>query len=300
MTITNATSATASFVMPDHAVTVTANWTKNSSSGGGGSYVPVTYTNTVAATKNGAVSVNPKSAEKGETVTVTVVPDKGYTLETLTVTDKNGKELELTNKGDGKYTFKMPASKITVTATFMDDNTMLNFFVDVTADAYYYDAVLWAAKEDITNGTSATTFGPNDPCTRAHMVTFLWRAAGSPEPVGKDCPFVDVAEDTYYAKAVQWAYEQGITGGTSATTYSPDETCTRGQMATFLSRVADGKPVSDKVIFADVNADKYYAKAVQWAYEQKITVGTSATTFSPNDPCTRAQMVTFLYRYFMK
>ena len=297
VTITYANNATASFVMPDHVVTVTANWTKNSS-GGGGSYVPVSYTNTVAATKNGDVSVSPKSAVKGETVTVTIVPDKGYTLEILTVTDKNGKEIELTNMGDGKYTFKMPASKITVTATFMDDNTMLNFFVDVSADAYYYDAVLWAVEEGITNGTSATTFSPDNPCTRAQMATFLWRAAGSPEPVGRDFPFVDVGADTYYAKAVQWAYEQGITGGTSATTFSPDQTCTRGQMATFLYRVADGKPVSNTVIFTDIEADKYYAKAVQWAYEQKITVGTSATTFSPDDPCTRAQMVTFLCRCF--
>ena len=269
------------------------------SSGGGGGYVS-TYAITVADAKNGDVTANTKSAVKGETITLTVAPDKGYTLETLTVTDKNGKEIELTNKGDGKYTFKMPASKVSVKATFMDDNTMLNFFVDVPADAYYYDAVLWAVKEGITNGTSATTFSPDNPCTRAQMATFLWRAAGSPEPVSKTCIFTDVPADAYYAKAVQWAYEQGITAGTSATTYSPDEGCTRGQMATFLCRMADGKPVNDTVIFADVKADKYYAKAVQWAYEQKITAGTSVTTFSPDDPCTRAQMVTFLYRYFVK
>ena len=301
VSITNAINATASFVMPDHAVTVTANWTKNSSGGGGGAYVPASYTNTAVAAKNGNVSVSPKSAVKGETVTVTIAPDKGYTLETLTATDKNGKEIELTNKGDGKYTFKMPASKVTVEATFMDDNTMLNFFVDVPADAYYYDAVLWAVKEGITNGTSATTFSPGNPCTRAQMATFLWRAAGSPDPASKTCPFVDVAADAYYAKAVQWAYEQGITGGTSATTYSPDETCTRGQMATFLWRNTGSQaPVNSANQFADVPADKYYATAVQWAYEQKITTGTGAMTFSPNDPCTRAQMVTFLYRYFVK
>jgi len=301
VTITNANSATASFVMPDHAVTVTANWTKNSSSGGGGSYVPVTYTNKVATTKNGAVSVEPTSAAKGETVTVTVIPDKGYTLEILTVTDKNGKEVELTNNGDGQYTFKMPASKITVTATFMDDNTMLNFFADVSADAYYYDAVLWAAKAGITSGTTATTFSPDNPCTRAQMATFLWRAADSPDPVSSTNPFADIATDAYYAKAVQWAYEQGITGGTSATTFSPDQTCTRGQMATFLWRNA-GSPavVVNSDPFADVPDATYYAAAVQWAYEEKITSGTGATTFSPNDPCTRAQMVTFLYRHFVK
>jgi len=269
----------------------------NSSYGGG--YVS-TYAITVENAENGMVSASQKSASKGSTVTVTVTPDKGYALETLTVTDKNGKEIELTNKGDGKYTFKMPSSKVTVKATFMDDNTMLNFFVDVPADAYYYDAVLWAVEEGITSGTSATTFSPDASCTRGQMATFLWRAAGSPEPVSKTSPFVDVAADAYYAKAVQWAYEKGITGGTSATTFSPDASCTRGQMATFLSRVADGEPVSDSVMFNDVKSDAYYAKAVQWAYEQKITAGTSATTFSPDDPCTRAQMVTFLYRFFVK
>ena len=272
---------------------------KSSGGGGGGGYVS-TYAITVEDAKNGDVTVSHKSTYKGATVTVTVDPDKGYSLETLTVTDKNGKEIELTNKGDGKYTFKMPASKVTVKATFMDDNTMLNYFVDVFATDYYYDAVLWAVQEGITNGTSATTFSPGEACTRAQMATFLWRAAGSPDPVGVSNPFADVDADAYYAKAVQWAYEQGITGGTSATTFSPEEACTRGQMATFLCRMADGKPVNDTVIFADIKADKYYAKAVQWAYEQKITAGTSATTFSPDDPCTRAQMVTFLYRFFVK
>ena len=272
---------------------------KSSGGGGGGGYVS-TYAITVEDAKNGDVTVSHKSTYKGATVTVTVDPDKGYSLETLTVTDKNGKEIELTNKGDGKYTFKMPASKVTVKATFMDDNTMLNYFVDVFATDYYYDAVLWAVQEGITNGTSPTTFSPGEACTRSQMATFLWRAAGAPDPVGVSNPFADVDADAYYAKAVQWAYEQGITGGTSATTFSPDEACTRGQMATFLCRMADGKPVNDTVIFADIKADKYYAKAVQWAYEQKITAGTSATTFSPDDPCTRAQMVTFLYRFFVK
>lgn len=292
------TKVTASTVFNAN-TTIYAQWTYTGGGGGGGGYVS-TYAITVEDAKNGDVTVSHKSTYKGATVTVTVDPDKGYSLETLTVTDKNGKEIELNNKGDGKYTFKMPGSKVTVKATFMDDNTMLNFFVDVPADAYYYDAVLWAVKEGITNGTSATTFSPDSPCTRAQMATFLWRAAGSPEPVSKTCIFTDVPADAYYAKAVQWAYEQKITVGTSATTFSPDETCTRAQMATFLCRVADGEPVSDSVIFNDVKADKYYAKSVQWAYEQKITVGTSATTFSPDDPCTRAQMVTFLYRYFVK
>ena len=292
------TKVTASTVFNAN-TTIYAQWTYTGGGGGGGGYVSI-YAITVEDAKNGDVTVSHKSTYKGATVTVTVDPDKGYTLETLTVTDKNGKEIELTNKGDGKYTFKMPASKVTVKATFMDDNTMLNFFVDVPADTYYYDAVLWAVKEGITNGTSATTFSPDNPCTRAQMATFLWRAAGSPEPVGTTHPFADIAADAYYAKAVQWAYEQGITGGTSATTFSPDETCTRGQTATFLCRMADGTAVSDTITFSDVKVDAFYAEAVQWAYEEKITSGTSATTFSPNDPCTRAQMVTFLYRYFVK
>ena len=266
------------------------------SSATAGSYTP-TYAIAVEKSENGEVKTNRSYASGGSMVTLTVIPDTGYTLETLRVTDKNGKEVELTNKGDGKYTFKMPASKVTVKAAFAVENP----FEDVSSDAYYYDAVLWAVKAGITSGTSATTFSPDNPCTRAQMATFLWRAAGSPDPVSKTCIFADVPADAYYATAVQWAYEQGITSGTSATTYSPDEPCTRGQMATFLWRNAGSQaPVSNTNQFADVPAVKYYAVAVQWAYEQKITSGTSATTFSPNDPCTRAQMVTFLYRYYVK
>ena len=283
--------------MPAEDLTLTAQWSRISSGGGGGSYTP-SYTITVDDAKNGDITVSPKSASSGTTVTITVDPDKGYVLETLTVLDKNGKEIELTKKADNKYTFKMPSGKVTVEATFMEDNTMLNYFVDVFANDYYYDAVLWAVENGITNGTSATTFSPSNPCTRAQMATFLWRAAGSPEPVGSTNPFVDVSADAYYAKAVQWAYEQGITGGTSATTFSPDETCTRGQMATFLWRDAGSPAVSGEgAPFVDVSNDAYHATAVDWAYEEGITGGTSATTYSPNDPCTRGQMVTFLYRY---
>ena len=294
VTVSGGNSITASFN-----VSFTVNSGGNGGGGGGG-YTPATYSVTVDKADNGDVSVSPKSASKGTTVTVTVDPDKGYALETLTVADENGKEIELTNKGDGKYTFKMPASKVTVKATFMEDNTMLNYFVDVFATDYYYDAVLWAVEEGITNGTSATTFSPGADCTRAQMATFLWRAAGSPEPVGKTNPFADIAADAYYAKAVQWAYEQGITGGTSATTFSPDAACTRAQMVTFLHRVADSKkPASSTNPFTDV-PDAYYTEAVQWAYEEEITGGTSATTFSPDATCTRGQMVTFLWRFFAK
>lgn len=178
------------------------------------------------------------------------------------------------------------------------DENAANPFVDVSHDAYYFNSVLWAVDMGITNGTSVNAFSPDVSCTRAQMATFLWRAAGSPDPAGSVNPFADVPADTYYTKAVQWAYEQGITGGTSATTFSPDATCTRGQMATFLWRNADSPATEDGTSpFSDVAADAYYAKAVQWAYGQKITGGTSATTFSPDDPCTRAQMVTFLYRF---
>ena len=193
-----------------------------------------TYTITLEPANNGDVTSSHKTASKGTTVTLTVVPDKGYTLETLTVTDKNGNEIELTDKGDGKYTFKMPGSKVTVKATFMEDNSMLNFFVDVFPGDYYYDAVLWAAENGITGGTDAVHFSPNGTCTRAQVVTFLWRAAGCPAPQSNAMPFTDVAEGSYYHDAVLWAVENGITKGTSDTAFSPNATCTRAQIMTFI------------------------------------------------------------------
>ena len=274
--------------------TVYAHWTYTggSSSGGGVS----TYAITVDSAKHGDVTVSPRNASKGTTVTLTVEPDKGYTLETITVTDKNGDEIALTNKGDGKYTFKMPAGKVYVEVTFMEDNSMLNFFVDVPADAYYYDAVLWAAKNGITGGVDAAHFAPNATCTRAQVVTFLWRAAGSPAPKNSMMPFTDVPAGSYYEQAVLWAVENGITDGTSATTFSPDAVCSRGQIVTFLWR-SQKSPASDSVNpFADVAADAYYNSAVLWAVTNGITDGTSITTFSPAANCTRAQIVTFLYR----
>ena len=282
--------------MTDNIILV-ATWQKNSTSGSGGGGGGVsTYAITVDSAKNGDVTVSPRNASKGTTVTLTVEPDKGYTLETITVTDKNGDEIELTNKGDGKYTFKMPAGKVYVEATFMEDNSMLNFFVDVFPGDYYYDAVLWAAKNGITGGVDAAHFAPNATCTRAQVVTFLWRAAGSPAPKNSMMPFTDVPAGSYYETAVLWAAENGITGGTSATTFSPDAVCSRGQIVTFLWR-SQKSPASDSVNpFADVAADAYYNSAVLWAAENGITGGTSATTFSPNNDCTRAQIVTFLYR----
>ena len=254
----------------------------------------ITFAITVESAKNGAVTVAPKTASKGTTVTLTVEPDKGYTLETITVTDKNGNEIELTNKGDGKYTFKMPGSKVTVKATFMEDNSMLNFFVDVFPGDYYYDAVLWAAENGITGGVDDTHFAPNATCTRAQVVTFLWRAAGSPEPESLSS-LSDVPADAYYAKAVAWALENGITTGTGNGTFTPNAVCSRGQIVTFLWR-ALGETSGAAAPFADVAADAYYALAVAWAVANGVTSGTSDTTFSPSANCTRAQIVTFLYR----
>ena len=175
-----------------------------------------------------------------------------------------------------------------------------NPFVDVKKDDYYYDAVIWAVGKGIAKGVTDTTFQPNASCTRAEMVTFLYRAAGSPEPTNKVNPFTDVAEDSYYYKAVLWAVEKGIARGTSETTFSPNDTCTRGQTVAFLYRYANSPAVSGSNSFADVSETAYYYNATLWAMSEKVTEGTSATTFSPNDLCTRGQIVTFLYRYMGK
>ena len=282
-----------SFEMPAHNVTVTVNWKANGSSsggGGGGGGGSVSIPDTKIPTgiyEHGTVTVSPESASKGDTVTITATPDKGYTLESLTVLDKDG----------GKYTFVMPAGKVTVKAVFMDDNTMLNFFTDVHAEDYYYDAVLWAAQKGITGGMSDTLFAPNAACTRAQIVTFLWRAAGSPEPKQLST-FGDVPADAYYAKAVAWAVENGITDGTSDTTFAPGTICTRAHGVTFLSRAAKANTASGNSNFADVDANAYYASAVKWAVDNGITNGISSSLFGPDSSCTRAQIVTFLYRMY--
>ena len=265
--------------------------------GGGGGFSAPSYSVSVDDVKHGAVTVSSKSASKGDTVTITATPDKGYTLESLTVLDKDGKALELTDKGSGKYTFTMPAGKVTVKAVFMDDNTMLNFFTDVHAEDYYYDAVLWAAQKGITGGMSDTLFAPNQPCTRAQIVTFLWRAAGSPEPKALSS-FADVPADAYYAKAVAWAVENGITEGTSDTTFAPGTICTRAQGAALLYRAAGSPTVSGSAAFTDVPADAYYADAAAWAEQKGITGGIRNGLFGPHNNCTRAQIVTFLYRMY--
>ena len=281
-------------------VSSTANgvWTVSYSApySGGSSSDPTYSVSTPSKTENGSVTVSPKNASKGDTVTVTVKPDSGYVLETLTVTDKNGNELTLKDKGDGKYTFTMPAGKVEVKATFMEDNSVLNFFYDVPNDAYFYEAVKWAVDKGITNGLSDTMFGPYESCTRAQIVTFLWRAAGSPEPKTASS-FTDVPANAYYAKAVAWAVENGITNGMTETTFAPDATCTRGQSVTFLYRALKGT-ASGSANFTDVKSDAFYADAINWAVANNVTNGTSNTTFSPNADCTRAEIVTFLYRAY--
>ena len=273
--------------------TVYAHWTYTGGSVGVGSYTP-SYTVSVDKTENGTITVSPKSASKGSIVTITVKPDKGYTLETLRALDMSGYAMELT-ENNGRFTFKMPASAVIVKATFMDDNTMLNFFVDVKASDYFYDAVLWAAEKGVTSGADALHFSPNAPCTRAQIVTFLWRAAGSPAPKNMSS-FADVPADAFYAKAVAWAVENGITGGTGDGKFSPDATCTRAQAVTFLYRASGAPAVSGNAAFSDVATNAYYAAAVKWAEKKGITGGIGGGLFGSNNNCTRAQIVTFLYR----
>ena len=252
-----------------------------------------TYSITVKSSKNGDVTASHKTASKGTAVTLTVDPDKGYVLDTLTVLDGKDKEIKLTEK-NGKYTFTMPASKVNVEAMFKAAGN--NPFTDVPAGSYYEDAVIWAVGKGITSGTSAVTFDPNGNCTRAQAVTFLWRAAGSPAAKSKVMPFTDVPSGSYYYDAVLWAMEQGITKGTSDTAFSPDATCTRAQIVTFLWR-ANGSPVvSGNSAFTDVAADAYYAAAVTWAEKNGVTGGIGGGLFGSNNNCTRAQIVTFLYR----
>lgn len=247
-------------------------------------------------TENGSVNISSTSAKRGSVVTITVTPDAGYVLDKLTVTDKDGKELSLTKKSDTEYTFVMPAGKVEITPSFVKQaEEPSRVFVDVKTGDYFYDAVLWAVGKGITNGTSAETFSPEDPCTRAQIVTFLWRAAGSPV-VNYAMDLSDVAGDAYYAEAVRWALSEGITTGTSADQFSPDATCTREQAVTFLYRAAGSPAVSGESAFEDVGADAYYARAVAWAAQNGVTNGISQALFGTGSDCTRAQIVTFLYR----
>ena len=285
------------FTMPDGSVTVTANWSRDggSPSSGRDDSDPRYAVGIPDKTENGSVSVSPKNASQGDRVTVTAEPDEGYELDSLKVLDKNGKELELTDKGDGRFTFIMPAGRVEVKAAFTEE-AKISPFRDVPTDAYYYEAVKWAQKKGITGGIGDGLFGPNQPCTRAQIVTFLWRAAGAPV-VNYAMDLTDVPSDAYYAEAVRWALSQGITTGTADGRFAPDATCTRAQGMTFLFRAskasADGAPA-----FSDVAADAYYAEAVKWATDNGITNGTTSSTFSPGSGCTRAQIVTFLWRLY--
>ena len=254
------------------------------------------YTVSAPSTKNGDVTVNSKNAKKGDTVTITVTPDKGYELDTITVKDASGNKLKLTDKGNGKYTFTMPASKVTVSAEFVEEQAA-STFADVPTDAYYAKAVEWAVKNGITNGKDNGLFGSNDPCTRGQIVTFLWRAAGSPAPKGTATVPADVLPGSYSYNAVAWALENGITNGLADGTFGVNNTCTRGQSVTFLYRTMGTAP-STVNGFTDVAADSFCAGAVAWAVENGVTNGTTDSTFSPSNGCTRAQIVTFLFRTY--
>ena len=272
-------------------VTRKSSGSSSSSSGSSGSYAV-----SAPSTKNGDVTVSPKNASKGDRVTVTVTPDKGYELDKLTVKDASGNKLKLTDKGNGKYTFTMPGSKVTVSAEFVEEQAA-SIFADVPADAYYAKAVEWAVKKGITNGKANGLFGSNDPCTRGQIVTFLWRAAGSPAPKGTAKVPADVLPGSYCYDAVAWALENGMTNGLADGTFGVNNTCTRGQSVTFLYRAMGTAPTTVNG-FTDVAAGDFYAEAVAWAVENGVTNGTSASTFSPNAGCTRAQIVTFLFRTY--
>ena len=284
------------FLMPNGNVEVKAIFEKNTSTGGGTGTGATTYPITVKSAKNGDVTASHRSAAKGVTVTLTVDPDKGYVLDTLTVLDGKDKELKLTEK-NGKFTFTMPASKVTVEASFKEEFPDLpNSFSDLAPSDFCYDAVMWAVGRDITGGIGNYTFGPNLPCTRAQAVTFLWRAAGSPEPETRAMPFTDVPVGSYYYNAVLWAIENGITEGTSDTMFSPDATCSRAQIVTFLWRAGGSLAASGNSAFTDVASDAYYAAAVIWAEKNDITGGIGGGLFGSSNDCTRGQIVTFLYR----
>lgn len=255
--------------------------------------LPTYPINVPDGTENGSVSVRPKRASRGDTVTITVEPDEGFELDELVVTDKDGNELRLTDRGGGKYSFTMPGGRVEIKASFKK-LVEISPFDDVNTDAYYYEAVKWAAENGIAAGIGDHLFGPDQSCTRAQIVTFLWRAAGSPEPESES-GFADVPADSFYAKAGAWAVENGITNGTGGGRFSPDATCTRAQGVTLLLRAAEAS-AEGAPAFTDVAADAYYAEAVKWALDRGITSGIGNGLFGPDNACTREQIVTFLWR----
>lgn len=279
-----------------YTMTLTARWTENPPAPSYDDSDP-TYTVSAPTAENGRIAVSPRYAERGERVTVTLTPDEGFELESLTVTDSRGNELTLTDKGDGRYTFTMPARRVEVKASFVK-SVEVSPFADVAIDAYYYEAVKWAAENGITGGVGNSLFAPNQPCTRAQIVTFLWRAAGSPV-VNYAMDLSDVAEDAYYGEAVRWALSEGITTGTGESSFSPDATCTRAQAVTFLARALNAN-ASGKAEFGDVPTDSYFAEAVAWAAANGVTEGVGGGLFGSDNSCTRGQIVTFLYRAYNK
>lgn len=295
----NITEQTAVDAMAEAIEKAIAGLTRKSSgsSGSSGSSTPRYEVTAPGQTAGGTVSVSPKNASKGSTVTITVTPAEGYEVGSVTVKDAKGNTIAVTDKGNGKYTFTMPGSKVSIGTAFTK-TPETSPFDDVSVDSYYFDAVKWAADKGITGGVSDNLFAPDDGCTRAHLVTFLWRTAGSPEPKST-AVFTDVTASAYYAKAVAWAVENGVTNGTTATTFDPDAVCTRAQAVTFLARALNGKGDS-AAAFTDVPADSYYADAVAWAVANSVTNGVSSDRFAPDNSCTRAQITAFLYRAYVK
>ncbi len=282
--------------------TAIAGLEKKPTSSGGGSSAPSYGVSAPASVSNGTVTTRPKNAYRGDTVTVTAKPDAGYVLDSLTVTDAKGRALTLTDKGNGKYTFTMPGSAVSISARFVPETVTPEpesvSFRDVPDDAYYASAVRWAAQNSITGGVADGLFGPDQPCTRAQIITFLWRAAGSPAPQGIAGLPGDVDSSAYYAQAVLWALEKGIASGTGPDAFSPDAPCTRAQSVTFLFR-AVGSPASSAASgFRDVADADYFAPAVTWAQRSSVTSGVGSGQFAPHQPCTRAQIITFLFAVY--
>ena len=292
--------------------TIFAHWTKEapvipSGGGGGGASAARTYpVSTPSGIAGGKVGGDFKNAVAGTKVTLTVTPDEGFELAGLKVLDEDGKALPVTDLGNGKYSFTMPSSKVTVQPAFVQSKTNEDAdkpfgsgetFTDVTEKDYFYRAVAWAVENGITGGLGNGLFGPNAPCSRAQIVTFLWRAAGSPAPKTTQNPFTDVSADQYYYAAVLWAVENGITSGTTVTTFGPEDTCNRAQAVTFLFH-ALGSEVEGGQSFGDVATDIWYAKAVQWAVAKQITAGVGGGLFGPDMTCTRAQILTLLYQAY--
>lgn len=283
VTFANATNSTTTFPMPAGEVKVKAVFEADEI------MVPIQYDVSVLNDGNGKAFASPAKAAADTAITLTATPNAGYHFKAWRVI------LGGVTITDNKFT--MPAEDVEVQAVFEKDAPISKHpFLDVPAGAYYEDAVVWAVGKGITSGTNATTFDPNGTCTRAQAVTFLWRAAGSPTPKTKLMPFPDVPVGSYYWNAVLWAIEQGITEGTSYLTFSPNDSCTRAQIVTFLWRAKGSPAVSGNAPFTDVAPDAYYAAAVTWAEKNGITGGIGNGLFGSNNTCTRAQIVTFLYR----